>query len=148
VLADIGDRIRAERKARYWSQEDLAGHARLNRRTVRKLEDGIGSLRSFTQACWGLGVRMDYLLSESWEFPERQIRLSEKQVRVLQAAASGRSLTVVGAELGMSPRLVAAYLSRIYQVLGVACLPVADRRAAAARVAVKNGLFDAANRTS
>jgi DNA-binding CsgD family transcriptional regulator len=149
VLADIGDRVRAERKARGWAQDKLAARAGLNRRTVRNIEAGIGTLRTFAQVCWALGVAMDHLLSDRWELPERQPRLSATQVRVLREAASGDSLAQVGARLLMSSRLVAAHLSHVYRLLGVAGLPQGERRAAAARVAMQHGLFDTPpNRTS
>ncbi|MGW2384338.1 LuxR C-terminal-related transcriptional regulator [Streptomyces sp. NPDC001658] len=74
--------------------------------------------------------------------------LSPKQAEVLREAASGDSLSQVGARLGMDARAVGAVLSRAYQRLGVACLPPDQRRAAAARVAMQHGLFHLPNRTS
>lgn len=147
VLADIGDRIRAERRARGWSQTELARRAGLDWGTVKRLENGVGWLRTFTQACWGLEVPMDYLLSDRWQMPTRTqpaLALSEQQVRVLRAVADGRSITAAALALGIPRGGVAAQMSQIYRRLGVADLPQAERRAAAVRVAKQHGLIDAA----
>ncbi len=146
VMADIGDRIRAERQSRGWSQAELGRRAGLEWYTVKRLENGVGSLRTFTQVCWGLQVPMDYLLSEGWRIPERavpELSLSEQQTRVLSTVADGRSLTAAALALGMARSGVAAQVSQIYRRLGVAGLPRADRRAAAVRVAAEHGLIDA-----
>lgn len=142
LLADIGDRIRAERQARGWSQEHLAESASLSRHAVRNAEIGIGTLRTFLQVCWAMDVSLDHVLSDGWRLPERGPRLSVKQLRVLSEVASGDSLTRVGARMGLDSRLVAAHLTRIYQLLGVAHLVRGERRAAAVRVAMQHGLFN------
>jgi transcriptional regulator with XRE-family HTH domain len=145
-LGDIGDRIRAEREARGLTEVALAERAGVDRGTVRRIQDGIGTLRAFAQVSAGLGVGMDYLLSNQWVMPERPggSLLSPRQVAVLRAAASGDSLSVVGARLGMGSRAVSSDLSRIYQRLGVTGVPREGRRSAAVRVAMQHGLFDAA----
>lgn len=149
VLADIGDRIRAERKARGLAESALADRAHLGRAAIRRAQQGIGTIRVLLQVCSGLGVEVDYLLSRDWVMPESdQPRLSAAQVGVLREAASGASLTDVAARLGMSRSAVSSHLTRIYQQLGVAGLPRDQRRSAAARVAMQYGLFDPANRTS
>lgn len=146
VLADIGDRIRAERHARNWSQGHLAARAGLNRRTVRNLEDGIGSIRSFTQACWGLSVDMAYLLSKDWVLPAPlPLRsLTERQVEVLRVVAATPSVDVAAEVLGMRRKSLWRRLLEIYQCLGVASLPFSERRSAAIRVATNLGFIDAA----
>jgi len=158
VLADIGDRIRAERQARGWSETLLGKRAGMGRNTVRRLENGDATLRSFVLACTALGVAMDRLLSPVWERPQcapvkglasaGQVSLSPRQALVLREAASGDSLTQVGARLGMDSRAVGSELSRAYRRLGVAYLPADERRVAAARVAMQHDLFSLANQTS
>lgn len=148
MLADIGDRIRAERQARRWSQAELARRAGMDGATVKRIESGIGPLRCFVQVCWGLNVPMSHLLSDEWQMPEYTPSLSQRQLQVLREVASGDSLTEAGVRLGMPRPAVAAHLSRIYHRLGVAGLPVEDRRAAAVQVAMRHGLFDPQTRTS
>lgn len=159
VLADIGDRIRAERQARGWSETELGRRAGIARTTVRRLENGDASLRCFIQACTALEIPAEQLLSPQWRHPastpvrgpglsKTPTGLSERQALVLREAASGDSLSQVAARLDMDVQAVGAVLSRAYQRLGVALLPRNQRRAAAVRVAIQHGLFDAANRTS
>jgi len=152
ILADIGDRIRAERQARGLAQQDLADRARLDRVTVRRLEDGIGSIRVFVQACWVLEVDPGQLMAEQWAMPapkaSPRYSLSPRQAQVLQAVAGGDSLSRVGVHLGLDRSTVASFLSQAYRRLGVADLPVRERRAVAIRVAMKHGLFTSSNRTS
>lgn len=145
LLADIGDRIRAERQARRWSQEELAARAGMDRHTIRKIENGIGSLRAFTQACWGLQVDMAYLLSDQWQMPEPRPRpLTPRQAEVLRVVADGRPLAVAAPQLGMTPEGLASVLSGVYRRLGVAGVPRDRRRREAVRVASTQGLIDAA----
>jgi transcriptional regulator with XRE-family HTH domain len=149
TLADIGDRIRAERQARRWTQGELGDQAGLSRRTVRNLEQGIGTLRAFMHACRGLGVPMDHLLSPQWQMPAREPSLSARQVEILRVIADGKPLTVAAGLLGMPRDGLTARLSQIYRRLGVSDRPRGlERRAAAVRVAMQHGLFDSANRTS
>lgn len=148
VLADIGDRIRAEREARGWSRDQLARRANISKGSVRRLEDGSVWLRPLMKTCWAFGVQVDYLLSDQWRMPSRRPTLASRQAEVLVEAASGDSLEQVGARLGMGSQAVAAALSRIYVRLGVADLPRDERRSAAARVAVQHGLIRPPNRTS
>lgn len=154
VLADIGDRVRAERQARGWTEEVLAHRSHLDRGTVRRIQQGIGSLRTLLLVCAGLDVDAGYLLSPEWKMPDQQggllarPRLSPTQVDVLRTAASGAALAEVAAGLGMAKSTVGSHLTRIYQQLGVSGLPQDQRRAAAARVAMQHGLFGPSNRTS
>ena len=141
VLADIGDRVRAERQARGWSQTDLAHRAGISVQAARRLEEGSVWLRPLMKACWAFRVPVDHLLSEQWKTPERRPTLAPRQVDVLREAGSGDSLTVVGVRLGMSSQAVGAALSRIYVRLGVADMPRGQRRQAAVRVARSNGLI-------
>lgn len=157
VLADIGDRVRAERKARGWSLYRMSGRAGVPVITLKRLEAGSGSLRVFAQTCAGLQVSMSYLLSEDWKMPEPKpvrsaapgpVGLSPRQALVLREAASGDSLAQVGDRLGLEAGAVGAALSRAYQRLGVAFLPAHERRSAAVRVAVEHDLIAIPNRTS
>jgi transcriptional regulator with XRE-family HTH domain len=143
-LADIGDRIRAERQARGWSQTELGRRAGIGLATVKRLEAGGVSMRPLVHACWALEVPLDRLLSDRWRLTERGLSLSPRQVDVLLEAASMEPLSVVGARLGMDAQAVSSHLSRIYQRLGVADLPREERRAAAVRVASEHGLFNSA----
>jgi DNA-binding CsgD family transcriptional regulator/DNA-binding XRE family transcriptional regulator len=148
TLADIGDRIRAERQARGWSKDQLARRAGISRQSVKSMEGGSVWLRPLMKVCWAFQTPVDYLLSDQWRVPSRRPTLAPRQAEVLLEAASGDSLTQVGARLGMGSQAVAAALSRIYVRLGVAGLPRGERRAAAARVAVHYGLIHIPNRTS
>ncbi|MFG2970851.1 LuxR C-terminal-related transcriptional regulator [Streptomyces sp. NPDC048288] len=148
VLADIGDRVRAERKAIGLSEAALADLTGLDRATVRRVQDGVGSLRTFLRVCTGLRVDMDYLLSDRWRMPESGLSLTSSQARVLAAVEAGEPIAVVAARLGMSPQAVGSHLTRIYQRLGVTHLPVAERRSAAVRVAARHGLLTTKKRTS
>lgn len=150
VLADIGDRVRAERQARSWSLHRMSLNSGLSVNTLKRLEAGTGSLRVFAQACAALDVPMSYLLSEDWEMPDQKpvragtpgpVGLSPRQAVVLREAASGDSLAQIGGRLGMDRSAVGAALSRAYQRLGVALLPDRERRAAAVRVATEHGLL-------
>ncbi|GAA3807729.1 helix-turn-helix domain-containing protein [Streptomyces chiangmaiensis] len=149
-LADIGDRIRAERKARGWTQSKLGKLAGIGLATVKRLENGSLWMRPFLQACWALEVQPDHLMSDQWQMPEvvRKLQLSSRQARVLREAASGDPLSRVAARLGEDSRAVGACLSQVYQRLGVADVPQAERRAAAVRVAMQHNLFTPTNQTS
>jgi transcriptional regulator with XRE-family HTH domain len=151
-LADIGDRIRAERKARGWTETELARRAGVDRGTVRRIQDGIGPLRAFVQVCAGLGVDMDYLLSDRWVMPQRPPQrpsLAPVHVRVLEAVAEGRTPAEAAEALGMPLDGLRSRLSEIYRRLGVEQVSRGvERRAAAVRVAVEHGLITPPNRTS
>lgn len=145
VLADIGDRIRAERRARGWSQTDLGRRSGVSLGTVKRLEAGDSSLLiTFAMACRAMGVDMGHLLSADWRMPERQLSLSPVQARVLAAVADGRPLKQAARVLGTTPTAVASVLAKTYRRLEVAELPRGQRRAAAVRVARAHGLIDAA----
>lgn len=152
VLADIGDRVRAERQARGWTETGLAERAHVDRDTVRRIQHGQGQLRALLQVCAALKVDVAYLLSSSWEMPEpvrdTRPRLSPVQVTVLRAAAGGASLAQLAGELSMTAPAVGSVLTRVYQRLGVTHLPRNERRSGAVRVAMQHGLFDPQNRTS
>lgn len=147
VLADLGDRIRAERQARAWSQQQLAQRAGLSAPAVHRLETGRtrATLSAYASACRAFGLALDYLLSARWEMPERRsrTRLTPRQADVLQAAEAGGTLSDVAQRLGTSRQLVGARLSEAYRVLGVADLPPERRRAVALRVARERGLLPA-----
>lgn len=149
ALADVADRVRAERKARGWSQTEMARQAGISKSTVQRLESDVSVVvRHLLQACSALNVPISYLLSDRWEMPSGRPKLGLRQIDVLREAASGDSLAHVGARVGMSPQAVSSVLTKVYQRLDVAHLPVGERRAAAARVAMQHGLFSTSKRTS
>lgn len=149
VLADIGDRIRAERQARSWTQTEFGRRAGMGLATVKRLENGETSLRGFVRACAALGVPVDHVLSGEWQMPAVRPSLTARQAEVLAVVSDGRPLSVAARELQMTPEGLASELSgRIYQRLGVSDVPRPERRAAAVRVAVRHGLITPPNRTS
>lgn len=143
-LADIGDRVRAERQARRWTHTELGRRASMSVATVKRLENGETSLSGFVRACAALGIPMDQLLSDEWTLPVPAPSLTVRQVEVLSAVADGRSLSAAAPSLGMTSRGLASVLSGIYRRLGVADVARDQRRQAAVRVASTHGLFDAA----
>jgi DNA-binding CsgD family transcriptional regulator/DNA-binding XRE family transcriptional regulator len=149
VMADIGDRIRAERQARGWSQAEMARRAGLVESTVKRLESRHSShMATFVAACRALGVDMGYLLSAQWQMPVRRPVLSPTQVRVLAMVADGKPLSEAACQLLMTRGGVASALSSTYRRLGVAHVRRRERRQAAVRVAVEHGLISPSNRTS
>lgn len=142
-LADIGDRIRAERQARGWSQGWLADRAELSLNTLKRLEGGTGTLRVMAQACRALGVPMAHLLSDQWQMPDSGPSLTPLQVQVLREAASGDPAEVVGVVLGLSATQVSHQLRGVYERFGVKGLSPKDMRGAAVRIARFHGLIDA-----
>jgi transcriptional regulator with XRE-family HTH domain len=145
LLADIGDRIRAERQARGWPQNALAQRAGLDRATVKRIEAGQATLRGFLMACTALEVDMGYLLSREWRMPVPHPRpLTARQAEVLRVVADGRPLSVAAPQLGMTPEGLASVLSGIYRRLGVADVPRCRRRAAAVQAATSRGFMNAA----
>jgi transcriptional regulator with XRE-family HTH domain len=148
-MADIGDRIRAERQARGWSQSEMARRAGLVESTVKRLESRHSShMATFVAACRALDVDMGYLLSAQWKMPDLRPVLSPAQVRVLAMVADGKSLSAAAWQLSMTRGGVASTLSSTYRRLGVAHVRRRDRRQEAVRVAVQHGLIAAPNRTS
>ncbi|MFF6866703.1 helix-turn-helix domain-containing protein [Streptomyces ardesiacus] len=143
-LADIGDRIRAERQARGWTQTELGRRAHMGLAMVKRLETGDIPLRILLRACHALKVDADHLLSTTWTLPARRPSLSPRQAEVLSAVADGRPLSVAARGLGMTPEGLASVLSVVYRRLGVADVSRSERRRAAVRVAVDNGLLNAA----
>ncbi|MFF8422863.1 helix-turn-helix domain-containing protein [Streptomyces sp. NPDC015680] len=149
LLADVGDRIRAERHARGWTQAQLGTRCGLSAKVVAHVENGQTSLPLYylAELCCGLGVTMSALLSDAWVMPTRQREeraLTPRQAHILRVAAStGLPLSQVAARVGTTRQVVAARLSESYRLLGVSHLPQDERRAAAARIAEERGLFDA-----
>jgi transcriptional regulator with XRE-family HTH domain len=143
-MADIGDRVRAERQSRNWSQADLAGRAGLTQAQVKRIEVGFIGMRNFAAVCWALDRPMGDLLSDQWQLPEPGPLLTARQVQVLRAVAGGEPLAVAAERLGMPRDGLASRMSEIYRRLGVADRPRLERRAAAVKVASDHGLFNAA----
>jgi len=143
-MADIADRIRAERVTRSWSQDELARRAGISTAVVKRLESGNCVFLRFMQVCHALGVTAGYILSDEWSLPSQPLSLTGRQAQVLRAVSDGRPLSEAARELGMPRDGLASRMTQIYRRLGVADLPRSERRAAAVRVAVNHGLIDAA----
>lgn len=149
VLADIGDRIRAERHARNWSQTTLGQRAGLSLATIKRLENGETTLRGFVAACAALQVDIGTLLAGEWQTPALRPSLTPIQVRVLQAVAEVGTPELAAERLGMARDTVTSRLSEIYRRLDLVHVPRgAERRAAAVRVARQHRLIDLPKRTS
>jgi len=142
LLADIGDRIRAERKARGWSQTELGHRANIDRGAVRRLEDGNSTIRCFIAACAALQVDFVQVLSGEWQIPVPRPVLTPAQDRVLKALASAGSTPDAAAGLGIPLATVRSRLSEICRRLGVAGVRRGEeRRVAVVRAAVEYGLL-------
>lgn len=149
VLADIGDRVRAERQARGWAQPELARRAGLTHAQVKRLESGAVGMRNFAVACWALDRAMADLLSDQWRVPERRPLLTARQAEVLRAVAGGESLAVAAGRLLMTSEGLSSVLTPIYRRLGVTHVPRGvERRMAAVRVAREHGLLSAESQVS
>lgn len=146
-LADVGDRIRAERLARGWTQARLADAAGLKRERIKVLEAGSDSLTAYAATCRAFGHSLDYLLSDRWSMPDPASRaLTPRQVAVLVESAAGGTLAEVARRLGTTREVVGARMSEVYRRLGVSGLPVGRRREAALRVARSKGLIPEGDR--
>jgi transcriptional regulator with XRE-family HTH domain len=149
VLADIGDRIRAERQARGWSQTELGLRAGLSLNTIKRLENGHTTLRGFVAACAALQIGVGQVLASDWQLPAHRPSLTPSQVRVLRAVAEAGDAQGAAALLGVPRDALSSRLSEIYRRLGVTEFPKgAERRSAAVRMAVQHGLITPQNRTS
>lgn len=62
LSAELGDRIRARRKATGMNQSDLAFAVGVNRRVIGRLERGVGTVRLETalRALRALGVELEF----------------------------------------------------------------------------------------
>lgn len=147
LVADLGDRIRAERLHRGWSQAQLGTRAGLPKKYVGLAEAGHAALpvARLAQLCCGLGVSMSDLLSDRWVMPERKTPrvLTPRQVQILAEARTGAPLSVIAVRVGMPRESVGSRMSEVYRQLDVAHLPY-GRREAAIRVAVELGLLEPA----
>ncbi|WP_097865871.1 helix-turn-helix domain-containing protein [Streptomyces sp. rh34] len=147
LAADIGDRIRAERLHRGWSQAELGARAGVTKKYVGLAEAGHTSLpvARLAQLCHGLRMSMSDLLSDEWQMPERKQQpvLTPRQVQILAEARTGAPLSRIAVRVGMSRESVSARMSEVYRQLDVAHLPY-GRREAAVRVAVERGLLEPA----
>lgn len=149
VLADIGDRVRAERQSRGWSQTALGQRAGLSRATIKRLENGETTLRGFVAACAALQVDIGTLLAGEWRMPALRLSLTPLQVRVLEAVAEFGMPELAAERLGVARDTVTSRMSEIYRRLDVTHVPRgAERRSAAVKVAVQHGLITPPNRTS
>ena len=113
VLADIGDRIRAERKARGWSQTELGLRTGLSLNTVKRMENGNTTLRGFVAACSALEVGIGELLAGEWQMPALRPSLTPFLVRVLRAVAESGS-PAAAASGSMSRRWAEPWPSRFF----------------------------------
>lgn len=143
-LADIGDRIRAERQARRWTQTELARRAGVSLCTIKRLEEaGITYLPMFVRVCTVLGI-LETVFTDQWQLPQERPYLSPQQARVLAEVADGKPLAEAARSLHMTPGGVASVLTAVYRRLGVSDWPRKVRRDAAVRTARRYGLIDAA----
>jgi DNA-binding Xre family transcriptional regulator len=144
-LADMGDRIRAERRSRGWTKTELARRSGLTDRTIDRNECGGSglSLATLMKLCHAMDMSVGALLADDWQFPAptARPRLTARQVQVLLAMEEGLSLRVAASRLGMTWQSVGARLSEAYQVLGVSGLPRDVRRGRAVRAARDQGLL-------
>lgn len=141
LLADIGDRIRAERQARRWTRKELARRAGVHQRTVQRLEEaGVSYLPLFIRVCTILGV-LDTVLTDRWVLPEERPHLTAQQARVLAEVSDGKPLSEAARILHMTPGGVASVLTSVYRRLGVADVARNGRRQAAVRVARQHHLI-------
>ncbi|MFI8792639.1 helix-turn-helix domain-containing protein [Streptomyces sp. NPDC055105] len=143
VVADLGDRVRAERRARGMSAQALAERAGLSLAQVKYTEAGGQSLHSYVAICWALGLSLDALASPGWSASER-VAVTPRQAQILRAAADGGSLLTIASRLGTTRQVVGARLSELYRLFDVAHFPVGERRSALLRAARDRGLLDAA----
>ncbi|GGZ83166.1 helix-turn-helix transcriptional regulator [Streptomyces rubiginosohelvolus] len=147
LTASIGDRIRAERLHRGWSQAHLGTRAGLTKKHVGAIESGHTTLPvvRLAQLCHGLGMSMSDLLSDQWVMPERKVPqlLTPRQVQILTEARTGAPLSQIAVRVGMPRESVSARMSEVYRLLGVADLP-RGRREAAIRAAEERGLLEPA----
>lgn len=145
LLADIGDRIRAERKARGWSQTELGLRAGLSLTLVQRLENGLTTLRSFVAACAVLEVNIGDLLAGEWQVPPVRPRLTPAQARVLQAVADSGTAAAAADRLGIPLATVRSRMSEIYRQFDLMHLRRGEeRRAAAVEAATRHRLINAA----
>lgn len=70
--AEIGQRIRARRKARKISQENLSKMVGISRSTLIHIEKGdtLPELTPLTKICEALGCRVSYILGEEEEYQQ------------------------------------------------------------------------------
>ncbi|MFF7335390.1 helix-turn-helix domain-containing protein [Streptomyces sp. NPDC008150] len=143
-LADLGDRVRAERQARGWSQTTFATLAGWHVDQVKRLEAGSPQLRlrNMAVAAHVLGVDLGHLLSRQWVAPVRRPSLTGRQAEVLAAAADGCPLSEVAVRVGLRTQAVASHLSHVYRRLGVTDgVPPGARRRAAVEEARRHHLI-------
>lgn len=142
ILADMGDRIRAERTARNWSRPQLSERAGISSPAIKRLEKhGHCTMATYVLACAALDISVSAVLSENWTLPEQIPTLAPRQLDVLEALAKGGSLSKAANRLNMPVRGVSSVVSRIYEKLGVQHLREQNRREAAIAIARKYDLI-------
>lgn len=150
-LADMGDRIRAERQSRRWTQAELARRSSLQVQTLAYIEHGRTRiyLSSIAQICGALGITVGYLLADDWtmpELPDRNApRLSRRQAEVFRlAVVEGLTLGQAAAVTGETRQVMGSRLTSAYRSLGVQGIrEPQQRRVVALRVAHQHGLIPA-----
>lgn len=153
VLEEIGDRVRAERKARNLTRKELARRAGMSDNGIKRLEEGRGCyLTTLLQIGEALSMPMSDLLSANWKLPQKLPSLTQRQSVVLGALAEGGSLFEAGARIGLTGQQMASHLSLIYRRLGLQHRYEYrdDRRAAAIQIArehhlINEGTYDEAH---
>lgn len=139
-VADIGNRVLVERRARGWSQQRLADEAHLGVPQVRRLEQGPAPMQNFLAACDALGIEFSYLVSREWR-PPAVSPLTPRQITVLAAVEAEGTLARAAQRLGMTRPQVAARMSEAAHRLDVVHLPLRERRSVMLRVARERGLL-------
>lgn len=145
LLADIGDRFRAERQARNWSQMEFAEIAGLNITTVKGIESGRArTMTVYFVAAQALHRSFTYMMSTEWRMPDPVPSLAPYQIRVLESILKvgvDKTLGEAGALLGLNRNATASVMSRIYQKLKVPYQMGVDRKAEAVKIALEHGLI-------
>lgn len=144
VLKEIGNRIRAERKARRLTRKEVATRAGMFEKNIQRIEEGKGVyFTTLLLICEGIGVHLSYILSTTWTPPKKPPTLPPYQVKVLEAMVEGGTLEEVAERVGSTHNAVSTVMYRVYKNLGVTNrhLPYAVRRQEAIRIAREHGLI-------
>lgn len=141
-VADISDRVRAERRARGWNQQQLAARAHMVLHQVKRLEQGSAPMRSYLAVCDALGIEFSALVAVDWEMPARSV-LTPRQAEVIKAVAATQTFLDAALLLGTTREQVGARMSEVYRLLDVTHVPYGRRREAAVEAARRRGILPA-----
>lgn len=142
MLADIGDRFRAERQALNLTMPVFAKRAGTTLQTIKNLENGqVRNLLVLIKASQACNKSFLYMMSSDWRMPKKPPTLAPYQVRALEAIAQGGSLAEAGARIGITREAMASVLSRIYERFEVRYKYGIDRRTEVLRIAREHNLI-------